>query len=382
MRLPWMMTCSDGATYMAGEGKPHPRGHGAFTRKLTAFVRERKTVSLGQALHSMTGLSAQVFSLTGRGVIAEGAHADLVVFDPAALRDEATYQEPHRHASGMHCVLVNGTLRDRRGPADARAGRCRPAPGGATALTVDLPDSLQAAIDRELARLPAGALGAAVSALSEAYAHGRSSAIADQIVARRVSRRADAGHVRRGASRARAGVAGRARWRPKPAGSRRGPGNRDMGRPRWRVRRSSRPPRSIAVAPCSTSAHASARHCSRIARVDLDAACRGRRQRARVAGCGSGRQRVRARGTAAWRAGRARRRRRGRPRRTPSCWWSRAHRPGSSTSSMPAPRLSPKAHGSSRRARTRGRARCAPARAPTTGAISRCACRAHAVIDS
>ena len=110
MRLPWMMTCSDGATYMAGEGKPHPRGHGAFTRKLTAFVRERKTLPLGQALHSMTGLPAQVFSLAGRGVIAEGAYADLVVFDPAALRDEATYQEPHRHATGMHTVLVNGTL--------------------------------------------------------------------------------------------------------------------------------------------------------------------------------------------------------------------------------------------------------------------------------
>jgi N-acyl-D-amino-acid deacylase len=123
MRQPWMMTCSDGATYMAGEGKPHPRGHGAFTRKLTAFVRDRKTLSLGQALHSMTGLPARVFSLAGRGVIAEGAHADLVVFDPAALRDEATYQEPHRHASGMHCVLVNGTFAiDEGRPTQALAG--------------------------------------------------------------------------------------------------------------------------------------------------------------------------------------------------------------------------------------------------------------------
>lgn len=123
MRRPWMMTCSDGATYLAGEGKPHPRGHGAFTRKLTTFVRERKIVSLGQALHSMTGLSAQVFSLTGRGVLAEGAHADLVVFDPAALRDEATYQEPHRHASGMHCVLVNGAFAiDEGRPTHALAG--------------------------------------------------------------------------------------------------------------------------------------------------------------------------------------------------------------------------------------------------------------------
>ncbi len=123
MRQPWMMTCSDGATYLAGEGKPHPRGHGAFTRKLTTFVRERKTVTFGQAVHSMTGLSAEVFSMAGRGVIAEGAHADIAVFDPAALRDQATYQEPHRHAEGMSWVLVNGTLAiDEGRPTQALAG--------------------------------------------------------------------------------------------------------------------------------------------------------------------------------------------------------------------------------------------------------------------
>ena len=108
MRQPWMLTCSDGAIYLPGEGRPHPRGHGAFTRKLTTFARERGTITLGQALHSMTGLSAQVFSLAGRGQLAEGAHADVVVFDPAALRDRATYQEPHLHASGMSYVFVNG----------------------------------------------------------------------------------------------------------------------------------------------------------------------------------------------------------------------------------------------------------------------------------
>lgn len=123
MRQTWMMTCSDGATYFPGEGKPHPRGHGAFTRKLTAFVLDRKTVSLGQALHSMTGLPAEVFSLSSRGIIAEGAHADLVVFDHAALRDHATYQEPHRHAAGMHWVFVNGALAiDQGRPTRALAG--------------------------------------------------------------------------------------------------------------------------------------------------------------------------------------------------------------------------------------------------------------------
>ncbi len=124
MRQPWMLTCSDGATYLPGEGRPHPRGHGAFTRKLVTFVRERRTVTLEQALHSMTGLTAEVLSMGGRGVLREGAHADVVVFDPAALRDEATYQEPHRHASGMAYVFVNGVAAiDEGRPTQALAGQ-------------------------------------------------------------------------------------------------------------------------------------------------------------------------------------------------------------------------------------------------------------------
>lgn len=108
MRRPWTMTCSDGAIYRPGEGRPHPRGHGAFTRKLVTFVRERRTIALEQALHGMTGLPAQVFSLHDRGVLREGAHADVVVFDLAALVDAASYREPHRHAAGMSHVFVNG----------------------------------------------------------------------------------------------------------------------------------------------------------------------------------------------------------------------------------------------------------------------------------
>jgi N-acyl-D-amino-acid deacylase len=123
MRQPWMLTSSDGATYLPGEGKPHPRGHGAFTRKLAVFVRERRTIPLLQALHGMTGLTARVLSIAGRGVLHEGAHADVVVFDPSALRDEATYQEPHRHASGMSYVFVNGVAAvDDGRPTGALAG--------------------------------------------------------------------------------------------------------------------------------------------------------------------------------------------------------------------------------------------------------------------
>jgi N-acyl-D-amino-acid deacylase len=109
MTRPWMMTCSDGALFMAGEGRPHPRGHGAFTRKLASFARDRQVVSLPLALRSMTRLSANVFGLPRRGRLEEGAAADVVVFDPGHLEDRATYQDPHQLASGMSYVFVNGT---------------------------------------------------------------------------------------------------------------------------------------------------------------------------------------------------------------------------------------------------------------------------------
>jgi N-acyl-D-amino-acid deacylase len=109
MTRPWMMTCSDGALFMAGEGRPHPRGHGAFTRKLASFARDRQVLSLPLALRSMTRLSANVFGLPRRGRLEEGAAADVVVFDPGHLEDRATYQDPHQLASGMSYVFVDGT---------------------------------------------------------------------------------------------------------------------------------------------------------------------------------------------------------------------------------------------------------------------------------
>jgi N-acyl-D-amino-acid deacylase len=72
-------------------------------------VRERATISLEFAIRSATSLPALVFSLPDRGAIREGAWADLVVFDPATIQDEATYDHPHRLATGVSYVLVNGT---------------------------------------------------------------------------------------------------------------------------------------------------------------------------------------------------------------------------------------------------------------------------------
>jgi len=108
MKRPWTMTSSDGGLVLANEGVPHPRNYGAFPRKLALYVRERGIVPIERAVHSMTGLSAEVFGLTGRGRLVVGAAADVLVFDPALVRDTATYTQPHQLAEGMSWVFVSG----------------------------------------------------------------------------------------------------------------------------------------------------------------------------------------------------------------------------------------------------------------------------------
>ncbi len=108
MTQPWMMTSSDGSIFFPGEGRPHPRGNGAFTRKLTAFVRDRHVLRLSDALQGMTRLPANVFGLVDRGRLEPGAMADVVVFDLQRLEDRATYLDPHQFAGGMSYVFVDG----------------------------------------------------------------------------------------------------------------------------------------------------------------------------------------------------------------------------------------------------------------------------------
>ena len=110
MRQPYTITSSDGGLVAMNEGKPHPRNYGAFARKLAVYVRERGTVSLEAAIRSMTSLPAAVFGIKDRGAIHEGAFADIAVFDPAKVRDRATYADPHQLAEGMSYVLVNGVV--------------------------------------------------------------------------------------------------------------------------------------------------------------------------------------------------------------------------------------------------------------------------------
>jgi N-acyl-D-amino-acid deacylase len=108
MRAPFTMASSDGALVPVGAGHPHPRDYGAFARRLGVYVRERHVVSLEFAIRSMTSLPASVFGIADRGVIRPGAFADVVVFDSATIRDEATYVQPQQLAVGVSDVLVNG----------------------------------------------------------------------------------------------------------------------------------------------------------------------------------------------------------------------------------------------------------------------------------
>jgi N-acyl-D-amino-acid deacylase len=90
--------------------KPSPRTYGSFPRILGQFVRDEGLLSLEAAVHKMTGAAAARLNLTQRGTLRDGAFADLVVFDPATVRSNATYDEPRRFPTGIDQVVVNGTL--------------------------------------------------------------------------------------------------------------------------------------------------------------------------------------------------------------------------------------------------------------------------------
>jgi N-acyl-D-amino-acid deacylase len=105
------------------DGKPHPRAYGTYPRVLEHYVGERHLLTLEQAVHRMTGMVAAKLGLRDRGVLAPGAMADLVVFDPARVHDRATYADPRRSPEGIAHVLVNGVRAVRDGkPTGARSG--------------------------------------------------------------------------------------------------------------------------------------------------------------------------------------------------------------------------------------------------------------------
>jgi N-acyl-D-amino-acid deacylase len=116
--LPWMSFGSDAGS-IAPEGvflrsQPHPRTYGTFARVLGRFVRDEKAAPLEDVIRRMTGFPAANLKLDRRGLLRADHFADVTVFDPATIRDHATYAEPHQYATGVAHVLVNGTpvLRD------------------------------------------------------------------------------------------------------------------------------------------------------------------------------------------------------------------------------------------------------------------------------
>jgi N-acyl-D-aspartate/D-glutamate deacylase len=120
---PAIMIGSDSIGLSEGEGprtgKPHPRMYGTFPRVLGEYARDRGLFSLETAVHKMTGMPARRLGLKDRGVLRPGAAADITVFDPALVRDESTYADPHRYPLGIPYVLVNGALVVDRGRMNA-----------------------------------------------------------------------------------------------------------------------------------------------------------------------------------------------------------------------------------------------------------------------
>jgi N-acyl-D-amino-acid deacylase len=104
--------------------RPHPRLYGTFPHVLARYVREKKLLTLEEAIRKMTSFPARRFRLGKRGLIATGYAADLVVFDPDEISDRATYVDPKRFPEGISCVLVNGAIAVESGVhRGARAGR-------------------------------------------------------------------------------------------------------------------------------------------------------------------------------------------------------------------------------------------------------------------
>lgn len=108
MRHPNTMVACDSGLRKLGEGVPHPRGYGNNARVLARYVRELKVLRLEDAIRKMTSLPATTFRIEGRGLLREGNWADIVVFDPAKVRDVSTFNDPHHYSEGFRHVLVNG----------------------------------------------------------------------------------------------------------------------------------------------------------------------------------------------------------------------------------------------------------------------------------
>jgi dihydroorotase/N-acyl-D-amino-acid deacylase len=121
---PLTMIASDGEVPIFGQAAPHPRSYGTFARVLAAYVHDKSLLTLEEGIRKMTSLPAWRLGLQDRGVLRQGMKADLVLFDPARVRDKATFDQPHQYAEGFSMVIVNGQVIFEKGTmTTARPGR-------------------------------------------------------------------------------------------------------------------------------------------------------------------------------------------------------------------------------------------------------------------
>jgi N-acyl-D-amino-acid deacylase len=124
IQQPFMAACTDGWIPEYGDGLTHPRSYGTFTRRIRRYVYDLGVIDLPFAIHTATGLPAEILGITDRGVIEEGQWADLIVFEPTRIRDRSTYRDPHRYSEGIDWVLLNGEIVVEDGRVNGRrAGR-------------------------------------------------------------------------------------------------------------------------------------------------------------------------------------------------------------------------------------------------------------------
>jgi len=110
LKHPLVGIASDSGAREVGVGMPHPRGYGTNTRVLGRYVRELHVITLQDAIRKMTSQPATAFRMKDRGLLRAGAFADITIFDPATVADQATFENPHQYATGIKSVLVNGTV--------------------------------------------------------------------------------------------------------------------------------------------------------------------------------------------------------------------------------------------------------------------------------
>jgi dihydroorotase/N-acyl-D-amino-acid deacylase len=132
---PAAMVASDGEVTVFGRAAPHPRSYGTFARVLGVYARDKKVISLEEAVKKMSAMPAARIGLTDRGLLRPGMKADIAIFDPATVRDAATFEKPHQYAEGFSHVIVNGQVIYENGAMTAaRPGRVLYGPAHAATL--------------------------------------------------------------------------------------------------------------------------------------------------------------------------------------------------------------------------------------------------------